>query len=103
MYTELTTEVDVTIDTSVSPPLIGKAISKVYEVSFANDKVIVIGRFEGDANKQWSSSFSRDELPTQEAKELYDDVVANINELHLWFRKTDKNYETDKWAEVIEE
>ncbi len=103
MYKDLKTEVDVTIDTSVAPPLIGKPISKVYEVSFANDKVTVIGKFEGDADKQWSSRFSRDELPTEEAKELYDDVVANINQLHLWFRKTDKNYETDKWVEVVEE
>ena len=102
MYKELITEVDVTIDTSVAPPLVGKPISKVYEVSFANDSVTVIGKFEGDADKQWSSNFTRDELPTEEAQELYDAVINAVNTLHLSIRKTDQNYETDKWIEKVE-
>ncbi len=103
MYKELTTEIDVTLDTSKSPSLVGKPISKIYQVAFANESVSIVGKFEGDIDRQWSAKFTREELPTDEAKGLYDAVVAAVNGLHLGIRKADKNFETDKWLEVTEE
>ncbi len=103
MYTDLTTEIDVTIDTSVSPPKVGKPISKIYQVAFANEGVSIVGKFEGDANLQWSAKFTREELPTTDAKQLYDAVVSAVNNLHLTIRKADQNFETNKWIEYVEE
>ena len=103
MYNPLITEVDVEIDVSKSPPTAGKVISRPYETIFANDKVTVVGRFEGDADSTWATPFKREELPTEEAKQLYDAVVGAVNSLHLAIRKADKNYKTDKWVEHIEE
>jgi len=104
MYDKLITEGIVTIDPSKSPATEGKPISAVYEVSFANDKVIVIGRWEGDAGgKSWSTPFTREELPNAEAQGLYDSVIAAVNGLHLSIRKSDANFGTDKWVEFVEE
>jgi len=103
MYIDLTTEVDVTIDTSVSPPLVGKPISKIYQVAFANDCVSIIGRYEGDASMQFSYNFTKDELPTEDTKALYDAVIKAVDSIHLSLRIQDKNYETNKWIEIIEE
>ncbi len=102
MYKELTTGVDVTVDTSVSPSLVGKPISKIYQVAFANEGVSIVGKFEGAADRQWSAKFTRDELPTNEAKGLYDAVVAAVDSLHLSIRKADENYTTDNWVEYVE-
>jgi hypothetical protein len=100
MFKDLTTDIDVEIDTSTSPVLTGKPISKVYEVAFRNNKVDIVGRFEGDANSNWLSSYTRDELPTQEAKDLYDAVVQAVETLHLSIRKSDANFKTNEWSEV---
>jgi hypothetical protein len=104
MYDKLITEGVVEIDPSKSPATEGKPISAIYEVSFANDRVLVIGKWEGDAeDRTWSTPFTREELPTAEAKELYDQVVTAVNSLHLSIRKSDANFGTDKWLEFVEE
>ena len=103
MYKPLITDEIVEIDVSKSPPKTGKVISKPYETIFANDTVTVVGRFEGDANSTWATPFTREELPTPDAKQLYDAVVGAVNSLHLAIRKTDKNFKTDKWIEYVEE
>jgi hypothetical protein len=81
-----------------------KPKSHLMSVTFSNGRVSVNGTFEGkDLNLQWNTKFERDELPTEQAKTLFDNVVAAVDALHLDIRKEDKNFGTDKWAEVVEE
>ena len=101
MYTELITGVIVEIDPSTSPAKTGKPISKIYQVSFYDDIVNIVGVYEGDANQPFSYTYTKDELPTQEAKDVYDSVVVTVHALHLALRKSDENYQTaDRIADV---
>tara|TARA_R110000796_G_scaffold213144_1_gene329242 strand:- start:1209 stop:1535 length:327 start_codon:yes stop_codon:yes gene_type:complete len=98
MYKELTTNKNVEVNPSTGK--MGKPISKIYQVSFYNDVVNIVGVYEGDANQPFSYTYSKDELPTQEAKDVYDAVIDTVNALHLSLRKSDKNYKTSDWEEI---
>lgn len=103
MYKDLTTIEEVVIDPSTSPARVGKPISKIYDVAFRDDAVVITGRFEGDASMTWISNYTREELPTDEAKSLYDGVVFAVNSLHESIRKQDANYGTSEWIVIEEE
>lgn len=102
MYDKVTTEIDVEIDTSKKEVVMGKPISAIYEVSFRNNEVHIAGRFEGDANSPWKEVYTRETLPSAEAKTLYDSVVAAVNSLHLSLRQADGNYKTNQWVKFVE-
>ncbi len=101
MYKDLTTKESVVLDTSTSPVIEGKPISRIYDVGFRNGGVSIIGKFEGDTDKQWSTMLTREELP-EAAQALYDTVITTVNAMHLSIRKSDANYQTDKWVEYVE-
>jgi|SRR6056300_450893 len=103
MYKDLTTSIDVELDAAVAPPIVGKPISKVYSTTFSNEQVSVTGKFEGEIDRDWNTKYTREELPSEEAKGLYDAVIKAVNDLHLAIRKSDKNFKTDKWVEFVEE
>ena len=98
MYKELTTGKNVEVNSSTGK--MGKPISKIYQVSFYDDKVNIVGVYQGDANQPFSCTYAKDELLTQEAKDVYDSVIDMVNALHLSLRKSDKNYKTSDWEEI---
>lgn len=102
MFKKLTTESDVVLDPSTSPAREGKPISVITEVSFRESgKVHIVGKYEGGSN--FNYPFTRDELPTDEAKTLFDNVVTAVNALHESQRKADANYGTSAWIEYVEQ